>query len=257
MMRYVSYARIYVYQDISKDLPTSIKLLCHDEEWIQEIDYEHIPSRCRWCHEHGYLFHECPQNRMQPLNFNTAKEKDAEGFENVGYKHRSNKRQTAPKSSTKSQSPNRYEAVNTIIKEGQGSKDQKDPKEQQCEEIQMKNKEQKHNERTSQGLSDMESVNEDMELGNLDLDGIQRACDNLTNGYIPFEQIALLQEAIIKTKAVRGLGVVSEPMKGGERKKRGHRPNAKRIRDVEGKLVVSRQYPTRTKTFKLLNKVNP
>ena len=56
----------------------------------------------------------------------------------------------------------------------------------------MANKEQKHIEMTSQGLSDMEPVNEDMELGDLDLDGIEKACDNLTNGYIPFEQIVLL-----------------------------------------------------------------
>ena len=64
-------------------------------------------------------------------------------------------------------------------------------------------------------------VTEDMELGELDLDGIKKACDNLTTGYIPFEQITLLHEAIIKTKGVRGLGVVSKPMKGGEGRRRG------------------------------------
>ena len=141
--------------------------------------------------------------------------------------------------------------------EGGGSEEQKDPKEQQCEEIQMENKEYKHNEMTSQGLSDMESVNEDMELGDLDLDGIEKACHSLTNGYIPFEQITLLQEAIIKTKGVRGLGVVSEPMKGKESKKSGWRPNVQRIRDAGGKLVVSGKYPTIVEAFKTLHKVNP
>jgi hypothetical protein len=64
-------------------------------------------------------------------------------------------------------------------------------------------------------------VIEDMELGELDLDGIEKSCDNPTSGYIPFEKIALLKEAIIKTKRVRGLGVVSNPMKGGEGRRRG------------------------------------
>lgn len=41
-MRYVSYTRICVYLDISKELPESIKLSWHDEEWLQAIDYEHI-----------------------------------------------------------------------------------------------------------------------------------------------------------------------------------------------------------------------
>ena len=190
-MRYVSYARICVYLEISKDLSTNIKLSWHDEEWIQEIDYEHIPFRYRRCHEHGHFFYEFPQNQMKPLNTNIAKEKDAEGFENFGYKRRSNKRQTALESSTKSQTTNRYEVLNTIMEEGEGSEAQKVSEDKQYEEFQMANKEQRHNEMASQGQSDMEQVNEDMDLGDLDLDGIEKACDNLTNGYIPFEQITL------------------------------------------------------------------
>lgn len=34
----------------------------HDEDWMQTIDYEHIPFRCRKCHEHGHLFRDCPLN---------------------------------------------------------------------------------------------------------------------------------------------------------------------------------------------------
>ena len=65
-MRYVSYDRICVYVDISKDLSESIKLSWKDEEWIQAIDYEHIPFCCRKCHEHGHLFQECPLNTPSP-----------------------------------------------------------------------------------------------------------------------------------------------------------------------------------------------
>jgi hypothetical protein len=42
-MRYVSYLWIYVYLVISKEFLTSIKLSWQDEDWIQNIDYEHIP----------------------------------------------------------------------------------------------------------------------------------------------------------------------------------------------------------------------
>ena len=42
-MRYVSFAQICVYLDISKELPENIKLTWNDEEWIQPIDYKHIP----------------------------------------------------------------------------------------------------------------------------------------------------------------------------------------------------------------------
>ena len=71
------------------------------------------------------------------------------------------------------------------------------------------------------GTGEQENNTEEMELGELDLDNIEKACDNLNEGYITFEQIDLLQEAIIKTKGSCGLGVACKPMKGGEGKKRG------------------------------------
>ena len=81
---------------------------------------------------------------------------------------------------------------------------------------------------------------EDMELGELDLEGIEKACDNPKIGYIPFSQSVLLKEALIKSKGMCGLGVVSNSMKGGEGKRRGRRSNSQRIQDAGGKLVSSR-----------------
>ena len=52
------------------------------------------------------------------------------------------------------------------------------------------------------------------------------------------------------------MGVVSEPMKGGESKKRGCRPNAQRIKVMGRKLVASGQLPMIADVFKLINKVN-
>jgi hypothetical protein len=54
--RYTSYACICVYMNISKALLGSLTLEYRDEEWLQTIDYEHIPFRCRKFHEHGHLF---------------------------------------------------------------------------------------------------------------------------------------------------------------------------------------------------------
>ena len=89
-MRYVSYDRICVYLDISKDPLESIKLSRQDKKWIQDIDYEHIPFRYHKCHEYGHLFRECPRNGKKKISQKNAREKDAEGFEKVS----NNKRMT-------------------------------------------------------------------------------------------------------------------------------------------------------------------
>ena len=129
-MRYASYAQICVYLDISKELPASIKFSWHNEEWIQDIDYEHIPFRCQKCHEYGHLFHECPQNHMQSSSPNLAREKDVEGFKKVGNKQQMTKRQPILESQPKTQPANRYEILNTIMEEGEGSEARKSQEEQ-------------------------------------------------------------------------------------------------------------------------------
>lgn len=95
---------------------------------------------------------------------------------------------------------------------------------------------------------------EETELGELDLQGIKKACDNPKEGYIPFRQDIILQEALIKTKGARGLGVVPESMKGGKSKHWGRRSNLQRIQDVGGKLVASGKYPMINKAFHLMTK---
>jgi hypothetical protein len=75
--RYTSYACICVYLNIAKPLLGSIILEYHDEDWTQTIDYEHIPFRCRKCHEHGHLFRECPLNTAHKEgNPESGKDKD-------------------------------------------------------------------------------------------------------------------------------------------------------------------------------------
>lgn len=47
---------------LDKALPNSVSLSHDDYEWIQPLDYEHVPFHCRKCHAHGHLFRDCPLN---------------------------------------------------------------------------------------------------------------------------------------------------------------------------------------------------
>jgi len=58
--RYTPYARICVYMNLANPIPNTIELEYHEDVWQQNIDYEHIPFRCRSCHVHGHLAKECP-----------------------------------------------------------------------------------------------------------------------------------------------------------------------------------------------------
>ena len=81
-MRYTSYAHICVYMDITKELPRGINMIWEDEEWFQSLDYEHIPFRCRRCHDHGHLFRDCREKNHTILQ-NSKEVKDAKGFTKV------------------------------------------------------------------------------------------------------------------------------------------------------------------------------
>ena len=90
-MRYVSYAKICVYLDISKELLENIKLTWQDEKWVKIIDYEHILFHCRKCHEHEHMFRACPLNNPIQTAVPKQGEKDMEGFEKVTSRRRATK----------------------------------------------------------------------------------------------------------------------------------------------------------------------
>lgn len=94
--RYTSYARICVHMHLAKKLTDSVSLFHDDFEWNQILYYEHIPFRCRKCHQHGHLFRDCPLNLQSKVSA-IEMSKDAEGFTRVssGRKH-AKKSPTAP-----------------------------------------------------------------------------------------------------------------------------------------------------------------
>jgi len=107
--RYTSYARICVQMHLNKALVDSVSLFHDDYEWIQTIDYEHIPFRCCKCHEHGHLFRDCPLN-LQPKTLATDTRKESEGFTKVP-----THRRHAKKTPAAQESPNIPDTKNRFI----------------------------------------------------------------------------------------------------------------------------------------------
>ena len=83
-----------------------------------------------------------------------------------------------------------------------------------------------------------EDESEDMELRDLDLDALEEECRNVGKGYVSREHIELLQQAIIRSKAHKDLGISVEAQKGSKRKspeedqKRGRKMNKQRIAEI-------------------------
>lgn len=89
--KYTSFERIYVEMDLSRALPDEVILEVCDEEWVETVDYEHIPFRCRKCHEHGHLFRDFPLNKMENKN-KAITMKDTKNFHKVNHKGKGRKR---------------------------------------------------------------------------------------------------------------------------------------------------------------------
>ena len=62
-----------------------------DEEWVQTVDYEHIPFRCRRFHEHGDLLRDCPLSKAENKS-KTNTLKDTDSFHKVVQGGKSGKR---------------------------------------------------------------------------------------------------------------------------------------------------------------------
>ena len=82
---------------LDRALPDAVSLFHDDFEWIQPLDYEHVPFHCRRCHAHGHLFRDCPlvaQSKPQ----NVEDKEDAEGFTKVSSRRRNHKKAPQPSS---------------------------------------------------------------------------------------------------------------------------------------------------------------
>ena len=107
-----------------------------------------------------------------------------------------------------------------------------------------------------------EDEGEDMDLGDFDLDSLKEECKKACSGYVPREQIELLQQAIIQSKAQKDLGISVEGHKASKRKtleedqKRGKKSKKQRIAKIRVKLIESGQNPTIKEAFSKVSKVS-
>jgi len=83
--KHTSFARICVEMDLSGAPLNEVILEVFDEEWVQIVDYEHIPFRCRMCYEHGHLFRDCLLSKIENKSKATTM-KDTESFHKVGHR---------------------------------------------------------------------------------------------------------------------------------------------------------------------------
>jgi len=102
--RYTSYARICIYVDLKQPLPDTVSLSHEDVEWIQLIDYEHVPFRCRKFHDLGHLYRDCLLN-SKPMAQGDQENQIADGFTKVTNRRRGNKKNPFHTKSTQKDPP--------------------------------------------------------------------------------------------------------------------------------------------------------
>ena len=58
--------------DLNNPLPDSMEICLGSSSWIQQLDYETLPFRCRICHEYGYLLRKFPWNKLPQSSTTTV-----------------------------------------------------------------------------------------------------------------------------------------------------------------------------------------
>jgi hypothetical protein len=271
--RYTSYARICVYLNIANALPGSITLEYQDEDWAQTIDYEHIPFRCRKCHEHGHLFRECPLNNAHKEGHpDSAKDKD--GFtQQTGRRRQAARRQPAqvtkdPSSSNKyavlqdnpEESPNPEQIISTNlqtesqIKNPEADKPNKEVESTPASTIngQAAQKEQED--------GDEEMEVDDQDLAGIDLEHLEHAYRHQKLYTIPRDQLRKVHKVFLNSsagssaRASKALGIQGSQIKNPNKaqkdeKKRGRKSTNKLIQEIGSFMVNSGQIHLISESF--------
>jgi hypothetical protein len=275
--RYTSYARICVYLNIAKPLPGSITLEYHDEEWSQTIDYEHIPFRCRKCHEHGHLFRECPLNAVQKEAATDAS-KDKDGFTQIAGRRRQGTRKqpyqpgknplTSNKFATLQDQPDNPITTSTqqpSLQENEPHphplhKDSQAANQPQPQSPPRNTEPSSFNQSPTQeqlGMPDTDDGDDEMELEEQDLAGVD--LEHLEHAYrhqklytIPRDQLRKVHKVFLNSSAgssartSKALGVQTNQSKTPskvqkEEKKRGRKSTSKLIQEIGNFMVNSGQ----------------
>lgn len=137
--RYTSCARICVEMDVSGALHEGVWLDYRDEEYFQALDYEHIPFRCRKCHEHGHLIRDCPLNQKEAEEGKLQNNKAKNDFIKPKQRQRANRRRNIKGDARKNLFNNPFEFLDQDT-DSDGKKDTSDKETEQAEQPQHQEK---------------------------------------------------------------------------------------------------------------------
>jgi hypothetical protein len=267
--RYTAYARICVYLNISKPLPGAIILDYQDEEWSQTLDYEHIPFRCRKCHEHGHLFRECPLNNP-PKPAQEDSEKNKEGFTQVTGRRKHQAKRTPPQAPPGPPTKNSFDALqstsdtpspsNNPLTTPAAGQTAALPNPPAASSSQPSNPMPELPLMLGIDIGDPDTDLEDQELAGIDMAHLEQAYRKQQLYTIPQDQLRKVHKVFINSsaggsaRANTNLGIQKDTSKEQckptkEEKKRGRKPRHQLIQDVGNFLVNSGQINLISESF--------
>jgi hypothetical protein len=124
-----SCARLCVELDLEKGLPEAIQLILDGWSYIQTVDYEQLPFKCKSCHEYKHFTKRCPkviqEHPENKASEQWKQEKIKKTMNRVGNPQQERKINSKPPSPSKGKSPiqiedeaesskNKYEPLETL-----------------------------------------------------------------------------------------------------------------------------------------------
>jgi hypothetical protein len=231
--------------DISKALPGSVTLEYQDEDWNQTIDYEHIPFRCRKCHEHGHLFRDCPLNAQGP-KVGESKQKD--GFTMVTGRKKNPPRKQNPDTAPKITTKNSYDILKQLsedeeIQDPHKMKNQEKGK-GQAEHTSTQGKEDHQGDKMG-GNGDTLMQLDEQDLVDIDLEKLEEALNRKDLQTIPVEQLCKVHKVFIDSTvgSTTRLGIATDPSTDSKRapweNKRWGRKSTQQLIKEAGNLMLN------------------
>jgi hypothetical protein len=243
--KYTSYARICVYMNISKALPGSITLEYQDEDWQQTLDYEHIPFRCRRCHEHGHLYRDCPLIKT-PARASEIMQKD--GFTVVASKKRNTTKKPLPEQKQNVETRNPYEILKHLPEEEEVQdphNNQEQKKDNQPTPAPPPNTQDTHPEDKGEGDGDTPMQLDERDLAGIDLEKLEEALNQKNLQNLPEEQLRKVHKIFLNSSAGSSarLGIAIDAQSISkkiprENKRRG-RKSAQQLIKEAGNLMIN------------------
>jgi hypothetical protein len=205
--------------NISKALPGAVTLEYQDEDWQQTLDYEHIPFRCRRCHEHDHLFRDCPLIKLATRENDTTQK---DGFTTVAAKKRNPPRRQIPDPRQKITTKNSYEILNQLPEDEEIQDPHKDSQQAQGDipnPSPPPQSRETYTEERGDGDGDTPMQLDDRDLAGIDLEKIEEALNQKDLQTLPEEQLCKVHKVFLNSSAgsTTRLGIATDTSSGSKR----------------------------------------